>query len=561
MKYDKWVVLPKASDSELEALGMGDVESSLLVHRGISTVEDMDEFLSPTLSSVHDPFLLPDMALSVNRLMKAVDVRETVGVFGDFDTDGISGTALLTRGLENLGLQVFPYVPHRVEEGHGISSQSLDFFSSKGVTLLMTVDCGVSSGEEIQKALDMGIDTIITDHHTAVDNLPNATAIVNPSLPDSPYPFKYLTGVGTAFKVMQALYQKKDIELPEELYVFVTLGTISDVGLMRNENRYLVSKGMDVLRKSEFVSIDALIKASNAYKKNLSTQDMSFGIIPRINVAGRLDHANLSLMLLLTSDESEATRLAEKLNEMNKKRQNLTEKAMQEAERQIKDDFKDGIPSIIFAGKSNWIPGILGLIAGRLSEEYHRPAIVASGDGEMFRASARSIPEFNMIQALDMCSDRFEQYGGHPMAAGFSIKKDNLREFRKEMSAVADELMVGVDVGTTLTIEAEISPSWVNSDSLSFLNAMEPYGEQNREPIFMTSDMNIVDAKRVGVNKNHLKMTMEYQGRLYEGIAFRQGDRFDECKGSVDLAYRPEMNYWNGKHNLEFIVSDFRPST
>ena len=425
----------------------------------------------------------------------------------------------------------------------------------------MTVDCGVSSGEEIQKALDMGIDTIITDHHTAVDNLPNATAIVNPSLPDSPYPFKYLTGVGTAFKVMQALYQKKDIELPEELYVFVTLGTISDVGLMRNENRYLVSKGMDVLRKSEFVSIDALIKASNAYKKNLSTQDMSFGIIPRINVAGRLDHANLSLMLLLTSDEAEATRLAEKLNEMNKKRQNLTEKAMQEAERQIKDDFKDGIPSIIFAGKSNWIPGILGLIAGRLSEEYHRPAIVASGDGEMFRASARSIPEFNMIQALDMCSDRFEQYGGHPMAAGFSIKKDNLREFRKEMSAVADELMVGVDVGTTLTIEAEISPSWVNSDSLSFLNAMEPYGEQNREPIFMTSDMTIVDAKRVGVNKNHLKMTMEYQGRLYEGIAFRQGDRFDECKGSVDLAYRPEMNYWNGKHNLEFIVSDFRPST
>ena len=554
-------MLPKASDSELEALGMGDVESSLLVHRGITTVEDMDEFLSPTFSSVHDPFLLPDMALSVNRLMKAVDVGETVGVFGDFDTDGISGTALLTRGLENLGLEVFPYVPHRVEEGHGISGQSLEFFSSKGVTLLMTVDCGVSSGEEIQKALNMGIDTIITDHHTAVDNLPNATAIVNPSLPDSPYPFKYLTGVGTAFKVMQALYQKKDIELPEELYVFVTLGTISDVGLMRNENRYLVSKGMDVLRKSEFVSIDALIKASNAYKKNLSTQDMSFGIIPRINVAGRLDHANLSLMLLLTSDESEATRLAEKLNEMNKKRQNLTEKAMQEAERQIKDDFKDGIPSIIFAGKSNWIPGILGLIAGRLSEEYHRPAIVASGDGEVFRASARSIPEFNMIQALDMCSDRFEQYGGHPMAAGFSIKKDNLREFRKEMSAVADELMVGVDVGTTLTIEAEISPSWVNSDSLSFLNAMEPYGEQNREPIFMTSDMNIVDTKRVGVNKNHLKMTMEYQGRLYEGIAFRQGDRFDECKGSVDLAYRPEMNYWNGKHNLEFIVSDFRPST
>lgn len=560
MKYEKWIVLPQATDSEIATLGLGEVESTLLVHRGIYTEDDLDEFLSPTLSSVHDPFLLPDMSNSVDRLLQSIESKEIIGVFGDFDTDGISGTALLTRGLENLGLEVFPYVPHRVDEGHGISPQSLDFFSSKGVTLLITVDCGVSSIDEIQTALDMGIDTIVTDHHTALDGLPDAIAIVNPSLPNSSYPFKYLTGVGTAFKVMQALYQRKQIELPDELYVYVTLGTISDVGLMRDENRYLVSKGMDVLRKSEFVSLDALIKVSNASKKNLSTQDMSFGIIPRINVAGRLDHANLSLTLLLSSDKSEADRMAQELNEMNKKRQVLTEKAMQEAEKQIKDDFKDGVPSIIFAGKSNWIPGILGLIAGRLSEEYHRPAIAASGDGEMFRASARSIPEFNMIEALDLCSDSFERYGGHPMAAGFTIKKDKLRDFRKAMSSVADELLSGLDVEPKLTIEAEISPSWINSESLSFLNALEPYGEQNKEPIFMTSNMNVIDVKRVGASKNHLKLTMEHQGRIYDSIAFRQGDRIDQCKGLVDLAYKPEMNYWNGKYNLQFIVSDFRPA-
>ncbi len=560
MKYEKWIVLPKATDSEIAELGLGGVESTLLVHRGIYTEDDLDEFLSPTLSSVHDPFLLPDMSNSVDRLIQAVDSNETVGVFGDFDTDGISGTALLTRGLENLGLKVFPYVPHRVDEGHGISPQSLEFFSSQGVTLLITVDCGVTSIDEIQTALDMGIETIVTDHHTALDGMPHAIGIVNPSLPNSSYPFKYLTGVGTAFKVMQALYLRKKIELPDELYVYVTLGTISDVGLMRDENRYLVSKGMDVLRKSEFVSIDALIKVSNASKKNLSTQDMSFGIIPRINVAGRLDHAKLSLMLLLSSDKSEADRIAEELNEMNKKRQILTEKAMQEAEKQIKGDFKDGVPAIIFAGKSSWIPGILGLIAGRLAEEYHRPAIVASGDGEMFRASARSIPEFNMIEALDLCSDSFERYGGHPMAAGFTIKKDKLRDFRKAMSSVADELLSGLDVEPELTIEAEISPSWINSDSLSFLNALEPYGEQNKEPIFMTSSMNVVDAKRVGASKNHLKLTMEHQGRIYDSIAFRQGDRIDQCKGLVDVAYKPEMNYWNGKYNLQFIVSDFRPA-
>ncbi|HJO59720.1 MAG TPA: DHH family phosphoesterase, partial [SAR202 cluster bacterium] len=286
MKYEKWIVLPKATDSEIAELGLGGVESTLLVHRGIYTEDDLDEFLSPTLSSVHDPFLLPDMSNSVDRLIQAVDSNETVGVFGDFDTDGISGTALLTRGLENLGLKVFPYVPHRVDEGHGISPQSLEFFSSQGVTLLITVDCGVTSIDEIQTALDMGIETIVTDHHTALDGMPHAIGIVNPSLPNSSYPFKYLTGVGTAFKVMQALYLRKKIELPDELYVYVTLGTISDVGLMRDENRYLVSKGMDVLRKSELVSLDAWIKVANASKKNLSTQDMSFGIIPRINVAG-----------------------------------------------------------------------------------------------------------------------------------------------------------------------------------------------------------------------------------------------------------------------------------
>ena len=237
MKYDKWVLLPEASGSETVALGMGRVESALLVHRGIATEEEMDEFLSPTLSSLHDPFLLPDMHVCIDRLEEAVDSKEVVGVFGDFDTDGISGTALLTRGLEKMGLEVLPYVPHRVEEGHGISMQALEFFASKSVTLLITVDCGVSSSNEIDTALHMGIDTIVTDHHTAVDELPAAVAIVNPSLPGSSYPFKYLTGVGTAFKVMQALYQRKKVELPDELYVYVTLGTISDVGLMRDENR------------------------------------------------------------------------------------------------------------------------------------------------------------------------------------------------------------------------------------------------------------------------------------------------------------------------------------
>ena len=474
MKYSEWRLLPSKTTNGNIDLGLPTVESALLFHRGITTKKDAESFLNPSSSSLNDPYLLPGMTACVSRLQLALKNNEYIGIFGDFDTDGITGTVVLSKGLRDLGGIVFPYVPHRVQEGHGISYESIEFFKDKNVTLLVTVDCGVTSFEEISLAGDAGIQTIVTDHHSPSERLPNAVAIVNPALRDSNYPFDGLTGVGTAFKVIEALFQTYEKSVPEYLYALVALGTISDVGRMRDENRYLARKGIAVMKSLKMPGIDSLIRKAGFSKNRISSENLSFGIIPRINVAGRLEHADLSLRLLMSTDSEESAAIANKLEYLNKKRQVITEKAVSEARNQLIRNNPEKIPSMIFSGNKTWPAGILGLVAGRLSEEYHRPVIAVSGVEEHLRASARSIPEFNMIEALRTCESVFEKYGGHPMAAGFTIHKDNLREFRQQMSSIADELLGQLCVGSVLEIEHEITPGWLNSESLKFLSDLEP---------------------------------------------------------------------------------------
>ena len=376
------------------------------MHRGITSKKEANHFLSPTAEDLNDPYLLSSMDNCVIRLSAALKDGERMGVFGDFDTDGLTGTAVLTKGLENLGGIVFPYVPHRVKEGHGISQQAIDFFEQRKVTLIITVDCGTTSISEITQASQKGIDTIVTDHHVPMDSLPPAVAIVNPSLPDSKYPFPQITGVGTALKVMEALYSSLSQEMPNFLYAFCALGTVSDVGLMKDENRYLTQRGIQAIKSENILGIDALIRVSGINKKRLSSEDLSFGIIPRLNVAGRLQHAELSLDLLLTENDSQALSLAEKLNALNKTRQTLTDKAIRQARLQVAKSVRENgnnMPPMIFVGHKSWSPGILGLIAARLVEEFYRPTVAVSGSQEIYRASARSIPDFNMIEAFKKC--------------------------------------------------------------------------------------------------------------------------------------------------------------
>ena len=306
--------------------------------------------------------------------------------------------------------------------------------------------------------------------------------------------------------------------------------------------------------------IDSLIQKAGFSKNRISSENLSFGIIPRINVAGRLEHADLSLRLLMSTDSEESAAIANKLEYLNKKRQVITEKAVLQARNQLIRNNSEKIPSMIFSGNKTWPAGILGLVAGRLSEEHHRPAIAVSGEGEYLRASARSIPEFNMIEALKTCESVFEKYGGHPMAAGFTIHKDNLREFRQQMSSIADELLGQQCVGSVLEIEHEITPGWLNSGSLKFLSDLEPYGDSNATPVFMTTGVNVLDARTIGKKRDHLKLTVEHKGTIFDAIAFRQGNRLKEARGDLDIAYTGGINYWKGRESVQLTIQDFRKS-
>ena len=556
MKYSTWTILGDRLDGEKL-----DVQTKLLANRNVFSHEEKNEFLLPSVDAIHNPYLMQGMDKCIARLSKSLQLGENIGILGDFDTDGLTGTALLTEGLRNLGGNAFPYIPHRVTEGHGISENALAYFQQHDVTLQVTVDCGVTALPEISKAKEQGIDTIVTDHHTPLDNLPDAVSIINPSLKDSSYPFPFLTGVGTAFKVIQALHQHLNKPLPDKLYTLVALGTLSDVGYMKGENRYLVWKGLQILRRFPFTGIDALIDKSYGVKNRIKTEDMSFGVIPRLNVAGRLKHAKLSLDILLSKNPEDANKMADELDELNKQRQKLTEKAFEEAHRQVSMDEMGKPPAVIFAGKATWAPGILGLIASRLSEEFHRPAIAACGENGLYRGSARSIPEFNLIDALNQCEEHFEAYGGHPMAAGFTIKEQSLKKFRNALTTIGQEQMTDIPKGPSLSIETSIPFSWINRENLNFINQLEPFGNGNPNPVFMTQNVSVLGVRQIGANKSHLKMTVEDQGKIFDTICFRQGSRIKEAHGSIDIAYTAGTSYWSGRETIELTVQDFRPST
>ena len=561
MKYDKWL-LPKPIETNLPNPSgrYSEIETQILLKRNLSTPEEIEEFIHPTTDSTHDPMLLTGMHHAISRIKAAANNYEQVGIFGDFDTDGITGTALLQKGLKNFGISAKTYIPDRLNEGHGISQSAISFFRDQNVKLIITVDCGTTSTHEIRTANDLGIDTIVTDHHTPTSEIPEACAIVNSSLPNCSYPFKYLTGVGTAFKLIEGMHQELNLEYPQSLLPLVSLGTISDVGVMRGENRYMVKHGLEILRTSKMTGLDALANVGNISKSRFDSESLSFGIIPRLNAAGRLEHASLSLDLLVSEDSNQSTVIAERLEYLNKRRQKMTEQAMLDAQRQV-DRLNTPIPPIIFVGKSGWSPGILGLIAGRLAEAYQRPTIAASGDSDLCRASARSIEAFNMIEALDKCSTFFDKYGGHPMAAGFQISRSQLNDFRKRMTSIAAEELANHDFSSELHIDSEIPLTWLHAESLRFLQSLEPYGQGNTEPIFISKEISVVSARTVGRMGAHLKLTLEFAGKLYDAIAFRQGERLKEATGSIDAVYSAGINHWNGKETLQLTIRDFRRSS
>ena len=554
--------VPRHIADEMGKMGMSRAQAQLLYNRGISSRRDAEAFLNPSADDLHDPMTLPDMDLAAARLRKAVRDGEVVGVFGDFDMDGISGTAVATLGLRELGATVLPYLPDRDEEGHGLNESAVRSLAARGASVLVTVDCGAANDAEIALARSLGVDCIITDHHTMFDApSPDKLAMVNPKRLDSEYPYEDLTGAGLAYKLMQAVYADAGREEPRHLLELAALGTVGDVGAMKGENRYFVSEGLRLMNAgTSFAGLRALIEVAGLDDgRELDTASLSFQIIPRLNAAGRMADPGVSLHLLTTSDPSQARELAETLDGHNRRRRTLTDAGVEQALAKIRRRWGGAPPGVIMVGDKRWRPGVLGLIASRLVDTYGKPAIAVSVGLETSRASARSVAGFDIVSAIEARSDLLIHFGGHSQAAGFGARTENLRELADHFAAVSDDAFAGAGEAA-IALDMRASPSFVESDLYKFTREMMPYGAGCPQPKFASdAPLAVVESRAVGAEGRHLKLRLREGRKFWDAIAFGLGARAGEARvgAEIEIAYSMEPNVWNGRVTMQLVTEDF----
>ena len=530
----------------------------ILMSRGMVNPEQIEEFFSSSGAAMHDPLSLPGMKAGVRRLSEAIDRGEPVGIFGDFDVDGISGAALLAMALEEMGATVVTHIPHRVHEGHGLNIDAIRKLKFRKVGLVVTVDCGVTSIEEVGQAKDIGVDVIISDHHTPLGQLPPAVAIINPKLPGARYPFSELSGSGLAYKLVEGLFSAHGLSVSSDLAGLAVLGTIADVAPLVDENRTLVKLGLSALNNSSNPGLQALYKRANLNQGTISAEDVAFMIAPRLNAAGRLDNAYMSYRLLTTHSIDEANLLADKIEALNQERREVAEKAFDHARNTV-TSFTE-LPNILVIGEDWFIPGIAGLVASRLAEEFHRPAIVMCLDGDVVRASARSIPGFSIVGALDACGDMFIRYGGHQQAAGFTMNKDNIVRLNDQMAEIgAEQLEVGM-AQAVIDIDAQLCPTALMKDNLPWIWEFEPCGYGNPHPTFLAKNLEIVSMMPVGVKGEHIKFRLKEGNFVWDSIAFRQATNPDINAKMIDVVYNLQVRDFRGRKTITLKIIDFKKS-
>ncbi len=535
----------------------------LLHNRGIDDPALGTEFLAGRFSG-DDPFQLKGMAQAVDRLRRAIRRGEQIAIYGDFDTDGVTATVLLVEVLSALGAQVEPYIPHRVDEGYGLNLSALRHLYRRGVRLVVTVDCGIRSLYEVDQA-SRGLDLIITDHHSVGSRLPLATAVVNPKQPGCRYPFKHLSGVGLAFKLAQALLRvQKQMGQPanlteESLLDLVALGTVADLAPLLGENRCLVQRGLEALNRPSRPGVEALMADAGLRRGEVDATAIGFRLGPRLNAAGRLETAMLAYRLLTSRDPLETQELAGQLGQLNQRRQELTEQTVAAAEAQVLAD--DPAACLYLAASPDFLPGIVGLAASRLTEAYYRPSIVVELGEKESRGSCRSIPEFNITAALDRCADLLIRYGGHAAAAGFTIATDNLDLLRQRLKAIAAEQLAGVELRPILEIDAEIELEEVNWATYALLSQIEPCGVGNPQPVLLSRNVEVREARAMGSDQKHLRLLLrDGRGVAWDALFFRQGNLAGEIPDRVDVAYTLEVHEWNQDKRLQLNVQDLRPA-
>jgi single-stranded-DNA-specific exonuclease len=532
----------------------------LLFNRGYATDEVARKFLKASVAFETTPWQLKGMKKAIDRLEVAILKQEPIVIYGDYDVDGVTATVLLVEVLTILGAIAHEYIPNRFDEGYGLNTDALDNIKAEGSKVVITVDCGIRSLKEIEYARDLDLVMIISDHHHPGEILPDAFAIINPKQPDDAYPDKDLAGVGVAFKIAEALLER----LPanhfnkEHLLDLVALGTVADLAPLVGENRNLVRRGIRQLRQTQRQGIFSLAAVAGLDLKKFNASNIGFGLGPRLNAAGRLDSALAAFNLLNTTEVNVAGELAQKLEIQNRDRQQVTRSMQAKAEEMVLEDDPNAF--LLFAYDPEFNPGVVGLAASRLSEMYYRPAIVASVGDETTRGSCRSIPEFHITEALDKCADLLVRYGGHAAAAGFTVENSKLPELKQRLITIANDQLGGMELQPSLSADAKVSLSELNTKLLEQLSWFEPTGYGNPEPVFVSEGVRVSSSRVVGSDGKHLKLSVTDGYSHFDAIAFRMGDLQPDLPTFVDLLFTFELNEFNGRKNLQLKVRDIKPS-
>jgi single-stranded-DNA-specific exonuclease len=550
-----------------DALAVDPVIGRLLILRGITDPDAAHHFLNPRIEDLHDPMLLADMGVAVDRLLAAVAGRERIVVHGDYDVDGITATVIVRRTIELLGGDVGHFVPERLRDGYGLNTPAIERLHGEGVRVIVSVDCGIRGAEAARRARELGIDLIITDHHEPDAELPDALAVINPKRRDCPYPDKHLAGVGVALKLVQALCRRAGREhwLPAFIKI-AAIGTLADVVPVTGENRVIARLGLEGLSRGPHkVGLRALIEGAGLAGKTIDSYHVSFMLAPRMNAAGRMSTPDLALRLLLAADESmvaEARDLAAQLNTENERRQQEERTIVADARRMVETDPDIGARSVLVVAGDGWHRGVIGIVASRLVDAFHRPAVVLSVDGDTAHGSCRSIPAFDILAALDACAEHLDRFGGHRAAAGLTMKRGRITAFREALTRWADDRLTPDDLRPRLRIDGQLGFRQITPRLLEGVTRLAPFGIGNPKPMFWTAGASLADGPR-RMKERHLSMSLRHEGIALRGVFWRAAERaaaIEAASGGLDVAYSVERNSFNGTTSIEVSLADVRPA-
>lgn len=564
MTQKKWNFLkcPQDAQTLAEQLHIPTVVASILANRNINEPESAKQFLSKTKSGIHHPFLLKDAQKAAARIKQALETNETVVIYGDYDVDGITSSAIVFKFLKGLGLNVSYYIPNRVDEGYGINILALQKIRKDGATLMITVDCGITAVGEVEFAKTIGLDIIITDHHTCKEEIPRALAVINPKQPDCTYPFKELAGVGVAFKFILAIVLELGLNTSEYFDAFidiVAIGTIADVVSLTGENRLFVSHGLKKLQQTDNIGIQSLFQVAGITDKPLTAGNISFTIAPRINAAGRVGSATLAVELLVTDSRERAQEIAVQLDDENHQRQQTEMEILKDALDMISAMDKPEEKKVFVLAKEDWHHGVIGIVASRITDKFYKPTILISLSDKLGKGSGRSVKGFNIFDALTHCSDTLLKFGGHELAAGLGLSADSIDEFDKQINAYANEVMTEDTLVPYINIDAVLQLGDLTLQNAEILSILEPFGMGNAQPVFAVMNTTLQSVRQIG-NGKHCKISVSKAGRHAEFVGFNMSEVAENFKigASLDLAFTIDTNIFRGNKQLQLILKDVR---